>query len=110
MEDYLMSPTRAFLAAGGLTALVIATVLIAGAQRGAFGLGPDQAATAPATEAAPAGRTVAGSDTVISPALLAHQDEDEDEEEDDDYRPGRRSRSDERSGHRTSGRDHDDDD
>jgi hypothetical protein len=106
MEDYLMSPIRSFLAAGGLTVLVITTVLTAGAQRGAFGLGSKPAATVLPTESASTRGATAGTDAAIGPILLTHQGEDEDE----DHRPARRSRSDERSGNRTSGRDHDDDD
>jgi hypothetical protein len=109
MEDYLMSPIRSLLAAGGLTILVIATVLIAGAQRGAFGLSSKPTATVLPTESASASGATSGTDTAIGSVLLAQQDEDEDEE-DDDHQPARHSRSDERSRNRTSVRDHDDDD
>lgn len=80
-----MSATRSLLAAGGLTALVIAAVLIVGASNGAFGFGSDPAPaglTVP-IDAAPPDTLAAAPDAAS--VRLSYRDDDEDDEYDDDH-------------------------
>jgi hypothetical protein len=94
-----MSPTRSLLVAGGLTALVIAAVLLISARHGAFGLG-----SAPAADTLPAAAPVLVQDPPASaPAAdlvrpARHDDADAHDGPDGRgaHRPSSRPRSDDR--------------
>jgi len=104
-----MSPARSFLAAGGLTALVILAVLVVGVKQGAFGLGPDPAAVALQSEVpAPAQATLAPTQAGDRIQASRH-DDDDDEDHNRDERPSRDGTGGSRAGSRAASRAHDDD-
>ncbi len=97
-----MSTTRSLIAAGGLTALVILTVLAVGAQRGAFGLRSDPEAIAVPAQMGTSTRDMLTAAPDAGSVQLTYADDDEDGDEHDEMDHDER-RSDSRRGR--SGRD-----